>query len=286
MTVYSARDPLYVPRLLLFEPLSKTPVARSFSRMTKFTRLALATAVAALGISETAIARARHARYPLPQSVTTSDGSGPVDYLLDARFAVSASQYARASEALGRAETRLLNDAAISPNRTPPYLQRALTDVASARATATRHQPTPTVRAINDALLALEPRAASQSAEVTTSEPIELLPVTSSPPFQSSPVIPAPSAQPTPAPAILYRLDPDTGSFTVRRASGSTLSLCRNPCRLCLLWLHGRCGTVTNGSSCLSISPARRFRLEPSDVHRFSFTRRAARDRQLADRLR
>ena len=176
--------------------------------MTMFTRLALATAVAALGISETAIARARHARYPLPQSVTTSDGSGPVDYLLDARSAVSASQYARASEALGRAETRLLNDAAISPNRTPPYLQRALTDVASARATATRHQPTPTVRAINDALLALEPRAASQSAEVTTSEPIELLPVTSAPPFQSPPFIPTPSAHPTPAPAILYRLDP------------------------------------------------------------------------------
>ena len=158
--------------------------------MTKFTRLALATAVAALGISETAIARPRHARYPLPQSVATSDGSGPVVYLLDARSAVSASQYARASEALGRAETRLLNDAAISPNRTPPYLQRALTDVAAARATATRHQPTPTVRAINDALLALEPRAASQSAEITTSEPIELLPVTSSPPFRSSPVIP------------------------------------------------------------------------------------------------
>ena len=176
--------------------------------MTKFTRLALATAVAALGISETAVARPRHARYPLPQSVATSDGSGPVVYLLDARSAVSASQYARASEALGRAETRLLNEAAISPNLTPPYLQRALTDVAAARATATRHQPSPTVRAINDALLALEPRAASQSAEVTTSEPIGLLPVTSSPPFQSSPVISTPSAQPTPAPAILYRLDP------------------------------------------------------------------------------
>ncbi len=208
MTVCSACDPLYVPRLLLFEPISKIPVARSFPRITKFTRLALATAVAALGISETAIARPRHARNPLPLSVATSDGSGPVVYLLDARSAVSASQYARVSKALGRAETRLLNDAAISPNRTPPYLQRALTDVASARATATRHQPTPTVRAINDALLALEPIAASQSAEITPSEPIGLLPVASSPSLQSSPVIPTQPAQPTPAPAILYRLDP------------------------------------------------------------------------------
>ena len=171
--------------------------------MTMFTRLALATVVAAVGISETAVARPRHARYPLPQSVATSDGSGPVVYLLDARSAVSASQFARASEALGRAETRLLNDAAISPNRTPPYLQRALTDVAAARATATRHEPTPTVRAINDALLALEPRAPSQSAEIRTSEPIGLLPVTSSLPLRSSPVIPTP-----PAPTILYRLDP------------------------------------------------------------------------------
>lgn len=174
--------------------------------MTKFTRVAVATAVASLGLSQIATARPRHAHYPRPLSIATSDGSGPVAYLLDARSAISASQYVRASEALGRAETRLLNDATISPSQTPPYLQRALADVAAARATALRHQPTPTVRAINDALLALEPKALSQTAEITLPDPITLLPVAKPPLLRSSPSTLLPPIPP--APAILYRLDP------------------------------------------------------------------------------
>lgn len=172
--------------------------------MTKPMRLAVAVALSALALSAAANARPRHTHVRKSLSIAASDGSGPVVYLLAARSAAVAAQYASVSEALGRAETRLLNDASISPHQTPPYLRRALTDVAAARATATRHQSTPTIQFINDALLALEHKASSQSAEIA---PLEV-PGSSS--FALQPILQAPTVVSTSpdVPAVLYRLDP------------------------------------------------------------------------------
>lgn len=164
-----------------------------------------------LATAQTAYARGNHAYRPPSRSpVSAADGSGPVAYLLAARSATDAARYGQASDALGRAETRLLNDAAAMSGRAPPNLQRALTDVKAARGSAAAGQRTPTIQAIDDALLALEVPPVASVAAPGAVTPIELLP---------------PSARPTPLPvaaslppppSVLYRLEP--GRWQLRGA--------------------------------------------------------------------
>jgi len=176
--------------------------------------LTVATVAAVLpdpATAQTPSARGNHAYRPSSRSpVAVADGSGPVAYLLAARSATDAARYGQASAALGRAETRLLNDAAAMPDRTPPFLQRALADVKAARGSVAVGQRTPTIQAINDALLALEVRPVASVAAPGAVTPIELLPPSARP-------TPLPvSASLPPPPSVLYRLEP--GHWQLRGA--------------------------------------------------------------------
>ena len=128
---------------------------------------------------------------------------GPVGYLLSARAATRASRYPAAGEALGRAETRLLNDAAAIEGYPPPFLQRALADVQAARRSAGSRQQTSTLQTIDDALLALDIQgqsAVASPAAVPPPEPFLVAP--------ASPPLSPPPTMLTPPPAVLYRLEP------------------------------------------------------------------------------
>lgn len=150
--------------------------------------LLLSLAIGSLGASGPVAARTR--QHPGHGTVQPSpDAAGPVPYLLAARTAAGAGRYGQASDSLGRAETRLLNDAAASPDSAPPFLRRALSDVAAARASSARGQRTPTVQAINDALLALEPQPFASAADRMPAPPVDLPPM-------------------PPPPAVLYRSEP------------------------------------------------------------------------------
>ena len=133
---------------------------------------------------------------------TASDTAGPVPYLLTARTAAKSGRYGQTSDALGRAETRLLNDASATPDRAPPFLQRALSDVVAARAGAARGQRIVTIEAINDALLALAPRPLASATD----------PAPSLAPVKSAIAQPAPLSMqgltPSRPPPELWRLEP------------------------------------------------------------------------------
>ena len=110
-------------------------------------------AIGSLGTSASAdAARIRH--HPKATAPLASETSGAVQYLFTARAAVRSGRYGQSIEALGRAETRLLNDAAVLQDSAPPFLGKAISDVAAARATAARAERISTIQAINDALLA------------------------------------------------------------------------------------------------------------------------------------
>ncbi len=176
--------------------------------------LTVATVAAGLpdpATAQTPFARGKHAYRPSPRSsVSAADGSGPVVYLLAARSVTEAARYGQASDALGRAETRLLNDVAAMPDRAPPNLQRALADVKAARGSVAVGQRTLTIQAINDALLALEGQPVASVAAPDAAPPIELLP----PSVQPTP-LPVAASLPPP-PSVLYRLEP--GHWQLRRA--------------------------------------------------------------------
>ena len=167
----------------------------------------LATAlVVVAGLSARASAEPFGARSHHPdRSASRQDvaEAGPVGYLLAARAATRASRYPAAGEALGRAETRLLNDAAATNGYPPPVLQRAHADVQAARRSAASRQQTPTLQTIDDALLALESQGQSAVASLAAVPPPE--------PFLVAPASPPLSPPPTmltPPPAVLYRLEP------------------------------------------------------------------------------
>lgn len=185
--------------------------------MNAFSALLLTAAALTAGLSgpsqaQTAYSRVHRAARPASQpSLSVAVDSSPISYLLAARSDVVAARYDAASEALGRAETRLLNEAAVIHAMPPPFLQRALTDVQAARGSAASRQCTPTLQAINDALLALEVQPAPAVAEVTSAPPqTQLL----APP---APAAPYPvTAAPSPPAAVLYRLEP--GHWQLRGA--------------------------------------------------------------------
>ncbi len=161
--------------------------------------------------AQTAYARGNHAYRPSSRSpVSAADGSGPVAYLLAARSVTYAARYGQASDALGRAETRLLNDAAAMPDRAPPNLQRALADVKAARGSVAVGQRTLTIQAIDDALLALEVQPVASIAAPGAATPIELLPLSAQPTR-----LPVAGSLPPP-PSVLYRLEP--GHWRLRGA--------------------------------------------------------------------
>ncbi len=93
-------------------------------------------------------------------------------------------------------------DASATPDRAPPFSQRALSDVVAARASAARGQRLVTIEAINDALLALAPRPLASAPD----------PAPSLAPVRSAIAQPAPLSMPglTPSrpPPALYRLEP------------------------------------------------------------------------------
>ena len=140
--------------------------------------------------------------------------SGPVGNLLAARSATEAARYGDASEALGRAETRLLNDVSAIHAMPPPLRQRALTDVRAARGTAAARQRTPTLQAINDALLTL----GFQDTVIAGAVVAPPLPSIQAPDMVARPApYPVISPAPLPPPAsVLYRLDP--GHWQLRGA--------------------------------------------------------------------
>lgn len=185
--------------------------------MTALPALLLTVAAATASFSGFATAQTAYSRGHRPYrsvsrpSLSVAADSGPVGYLLAARSATEAARYVAASEALGRAETQLLNDAAVIHEMPPPFLQRALTDVKAARGSAAAGQRTPTLQAINDALLALEvqPEPLSSAAAITP-PPMQFR----APPAQPAPY-PVATTLPPPA-AVLYRLEP--GHWQLRRA--------------------------------------------------------------------
>ena len=169
--------------------------------------LLLTLAVGSVGVSNPIRARTPHRG-----GHRTAEAAGPVPYLLRARAAAASGRYGQASDALGGAETRLLNDGAAPPDRAPPFLQRALSDVVAARASAVRGQRTATIEAIDDALLALEPQPLASAMQPTPSSPVA--PVTAAA-AQPAP-LEMPAFAPSRPPAALYRLEP--GHWQLREA--------------------------------------------------------------------
>lgn len=173
---------------------------------------------AAIGTSHAADAAPARSRYGReappphlshPVALSVSATPGPSAYLLEARSAVQAGRYMRADDALGKAETRLLNDAAVAPDRTPPFVHQAIGDIYSARLSAAHRQRMPAVRAINAALLALEPQPVALVPPPPPIAPIELLPqVTIATAPRAAPPAVVIAASPPPPPAVLYRLEP------------------------------------------------------------------------------
>lgn len=173
---------------------------------------------AALGMShaaQAASARNHHGRdVPTPRlshpvALSVSATRGPSAYLLEARSAVQSGRYGRADDALGKAETRLLNDAAVAQDRSPPFIHQAIGDIRLARQSTTYRQRTPAVRSINAALLALEPQPVSLVPAPPPITPVELMPpltIAAAPPAAPPAIVIA--ARPPPPPAALYRLEP------------------------------------------------------------------------------
>ena len=182
--------------------------------------LLLTAAAAAASFPSNATAQDDYARRPRPNYgrsralLSATVDSGPVGNLLAARLATEAARYGDASEALGRAETRLLNDVSAIHAMPPPLLQRALTDVRAAREKAAARQRTPTLQAINDALLAL----GSQNTAIAGPVGGPPLPSIQGPDQAARPA-PYPVVSPAPLPptaSVLYRLDP--GHWQLRGA--------------------------------------------------------------------
>jgi hypothetical protein len=126
--------------------------------------------------------------------------SDPRAYLQAARVAVQRNRLDVAQDSLERAETRLLEVAA-TPAQAPPFVQRAVAEIGTARQSLQVCDRGSATRAINDALLALEPPAAAGAVprSAATNEPIDLPAPARSPP----PVLAA--ILPPPPPEMLYR---------------------------------------------------------------------------------
>lgn len=149
-------------------------------------------------LAPVSFARARVQHAPSPYSVDASRNAGPVFHLLAARSDVGSSRFRQSLDHLGLAETRLLNDQAATPSQPIASLQRALSDVSSARSYAARGLRSATIGAIDDALRSLQAGDA-----VVAAAGVEPLRVPQPPPFPMQAPIPAATQ-----PSILYRLDP------------------------------------------------------------------------------
>ncbi len=194
----------------------------------RFLMLAAAGVIAA---SRPALAQARYPdssprsvvapRLPVPP---VSPDAGPQPFLTTARDAVLAGRTGAAEEALERAETRLLNRSATQAAATSPDLDRAVLDVGAARHSLVVRDRPATLRAIDDALEALQAEPASTYAAQPSSPPApptdRALPFAAQVPPPGAPVSLAPpgvvaiSPPPPPSEATVVPAAPPQPSVT------------------------------------------------------------------------
>jgi hypothetical protein len=139
-----------------------------------------------------------------------SSDAGARSFLMAARSAVLIGRTGEAEEALERAETRLL-DRPVPPEAVNgPDRDRAVLDIGAARRSLVARDHPATVRAIDDAMLALEPApaptGAAQPPSVTSLRLPPLL-TAGAPQAATLPASPAPVAPPAP-PQVTYALLP------------------------------------------------------------------------------
>ena len=201
--------------------------------------LLLTAVVGSVGTTASAdAARIRH--HPNATAQIASEASGAVQYLLTARAAVGSGRYGQSIEALSRAETRLLNDAAVLQDSAPPSWGRR----------SRMWQPlvrTPLERSVFRPLgnQRRAPGPTATAADLCCRHSVDLAPSTS-------------SRQPHPRlfdhrplwrrlqPCFIASI-PAIGSCKDHEASGSSRNPSRSRYRCCLSCPRGRCGMVTNG---------------------------------------